>query len=323
MHIMSYYSHRSPTRRPKLRLKLLLPAVFLVILGVYVFIATHTPEAPAIQEIQSESTILIPRYDMSSVTMSTTGQAAVAVIEEAMNIHSSGDQLWPMASITKVITALAILQKAPITPGEQGDTIILNQQDEDYYWDYAALLGTLTPVTAGLEMTQYEALQTMLLASSNNMTDTLVDRYFADREEYLSFANNLLARYGLEHTRVADTTGFSPDSVSTPTEMIKLGKIALDNPIIADIVAQPSASPRVSGLIPNYNSLINEPGVTGIKPGLTDESGHNLLFSVESTNKDGDPVTIVAVVMGFFDSQQFRTTSHTILQESQEIAATQ
>ncbi len=285
---------------------------------------TLKPGTQTAPHVQGETVSKPPsKYNLSTVPLPVIGQAAIAVSEESLNIHSSSDELWPMASVTKVITALAILEKAPIEAGQQGDTFVLNQKDEQYYWDYAAKLGTLTPVTAGYEMTAYEMLQTMLLASSNNMTDSLVDRYFANHEEFVDYTNEMLKNYGLSHTKVADAAGFSPDSASTPTEMIKIGQIALKNPIISEIVRQPNASPRVAGWIPNYNALITQPGVTGIKPGLTDQSGHNLLFSFETPNASGETVTVIGIVMGIFERSEYQRTLNSLLDSAKAAVITQ
>lgn len=263
------------------------------------------------------------KYDLSAVPLPQSGQGAIAVSEDTLNIHHNGNSVWPMASITKVITSLAILQKSPLEPGQTGETITLNQKDEEYYWEYAAKQGTITPVTAGYDMNVYEVLQTMLLASSNNMTDSLVDRYFSSHEEYISFANEMLKSFGLTHTKVADASGFSPDSVSTPSEMIKVGQIALKNPVIAEIVKQSEASPREAGRIPNYNAIINQPGVTGIKPGMTDQSGHNLLFSFDAHNKAGEPVTVIGVVMGIFDRSDYLNSLTTMLNTGKSTVSNQ
>lgn len=263
------------------------------------------------------------QYVMSSVALPQNGQAAIAVSEETLNIHTNSTNVWPMASITKIITALAILKKAPLEPGQTGETYILNQKDEQYYWDYAAKQGTITPVTAGLEMNMYEVLQTMLLASSNNMTDSLVDRYFANHDEFVTYTNDMLRSYGLVHTKVADASGFSPESVSTPSEMIKIGQIALKNPVIAEVVRQPNARPRVAGWIPNYNALINQPGVTGLKPGMTDQSGYNLLFSFEAPNKNGETTTVIGVVMGMFNRSEYMQSLMSMLESSKATLSTQ
>lgn len=315
-----------PQRKSKKNRSFARPILAVVLVGLIIgAFAFRSPDSPIepVPQVEAASVVVPSKYDLTSVAMPPTGQGAIAVSEKSMNIHASGDQVWPMASVTKVITALAILKKAPLELGQPGESFVLNQKDEQYYWDYAAKLGTLTPVTAGYEMTQYEILQTMLLASSNNMTDSLVDRYFATHDEFTAYANDMLRSYGLAHTKLADATGYSPDSVSTPTEMIKIGQIALANPVIAEIVRQPNASPRVAGWIPNYNALINQPGVTGIKPGLTDQSGHNLLFSFETPNKDGETVTVIGVVMGMFNRSEYIQALNSMMESAKAAVASQ
>jgi serine-type D-Ala-D-Ala carboxypeptidase (penicillin-binding protein 5/6) len=247
-----------------------------------------------------------PQYRMDGITPPPEGQFAIANLTDGITPNYTDEKQAPIASLTKLITALVILDRAPIEPGNKGNIITLTAQDEQYYWDYVAIGGTVTAVTAGLQISQYEALQTVLLASSNNMSDTLVDYYFESKEEYVDYANNLLREMGFIHTKVADTTGFSPENVSTPTELLLLGKKSLENPLLAEIVAQNGATVNVAGEIPNYNALINLPYVTGLKPGLTDEAGYCLLFSMDVPNSTGEIVTTIGVVMGMRDTVQYR-----------------
>ncbi len=263
-------------------------------------------------------------YDLSSVTFPSEGFSAIGTLEAGvLNSSQEDEQSAPMASITKVVTALAILDKAPIPEGSQGDTITLSLQDEQYYHDYVAVLGTVAPVTAGLQMTQYEAIQAMLLPSANNIADTLVDRYFDSQEDFITFANEMLSGYGLTKTRLADASGFNPGSVSTPSELIVVGQKALQSRVIAEIVAQPEATIAVAGTVPNYNNLILEPGVTGIKPGLTDEAGLCLLFSAEVQNAVGESVTVIGAAMGITDRMVYRLGTLAMLDASRTAIASQ
>ncbi len=250
-------------------------------------------------------------------------ESAVGTISDGVvTSKESGSQI-PMASITKIVTSLVVLEKAPIEPGAHGDTIELQAKDEDYYWKYAAIQGTITPVTAGYTMTQYEVLQTLLLPSSNNMSDTLVDYYFESMDEFLDVANKYLNENGITNTRIVDATGFSPESVSTPSDLIKLGQLALNNPIVAEIVAQPKATVAVAGEIQNYNILIEEPGITGIKPGFTDEAGICLLFSSKIPTASGGEVDLIAVVMGGKDRGEFYKNTQLILDQAKKLYANQ
>ena len=263
--------------------------------------AEQSPYVPA----SNQEVLDAVSHPLAAITLPADAQSAVGTLYEGVVKTNETGEPVPIASITKIITALTILEKALIEPGQQGDTITLQAKDEDYYWQYAAIGGTVTPITAGFEMTQYEILQTMLLASSNNMSDTLVDHYFASRDDYLQAAASFIQKNGLEHTTVADTTGFSPDSRSTPSDLIKLGQLALQNPVIAEIVSQKKATVSVAGEIPNYNPLIEEDLVTGIKPGFTDEAGATLLFSLDVPLPNGESKSIIAAVLNHKNDQTY------------------
>jgi serine-type D-Ala-D-Ala carboxypeptidase (penicillin-binding protein 5/6) len=313
----SIYSYRQK-RNTKKRYLFFIGIILASALGYYQLTKTdELPNKSLSVTVSDDIQVPTKNYDLSSVTFPTEGYSAIGTLEGGPSHASHNDEVSvPMASITKVVTALAILKKAPIPEGGQGDTITLNQQDEQYYHDYVSVLGTVSPVTAGLEMTQYEAIQAMLLPSANNMADTLVDRYFESREEFIDYANNMLENYGLTKTKIADASGFNPGSVSTPSELIVVGQKALRSRVIAEIVKQPEATITVAGVIPNYNNLILEPGVTGIKPGHTDEAGLCLLFSAEVKNAEGDIVTVIGATLGIQDRSVYRLGTLAMLNEA-------
>jgi D-alanyl-D-alanine carboxypeptidase (penicillin-binding protein 5/6) len=303
------YYYRNTKKQPKFKIKGLIFALFIIVFAISGVLAIFRGVVGenVSQEVNTTEIIVEPKYNLEAVAEPIEGQFAIANLEDGINVDYENERLAPIASLTKLITALAVLEKAPLNPGESGDIITLEAKDEQYYRDYIAIEGTVTAVAAGQQISQYEALQTMLLASSNNMSDTLVDYYFESKDEYLAYANNLLEDMGLIFTEVADTTGFSPNSVSTPTELLLIGKKSLENPVIAEIVAQPEANISIAGEIPNYNALIDLPYVTGLKPGLTDEAGYCLLFSMDVPNSEGELVTTIGVVLGMRDTQQYRS----------------
>ena len=273
---------------------------------------TSAQSANQIQEAQIDS-------PLQNVPFPEAGQAAIGTLDKGVIKHTENETQAPIASMTKVITALVVLEKRPLEIGQQGDTITLTEKDAQYFNDYYAKLGTVTAVNVGATMTQYEALQAMLLPSSNNMSDTLVDRYFSSQEEYLKFANDYLQKNGLSNTVVADASGFSPDSKSTPSDLIKIAQMALNNSVIKEIVAQPFATLNVAGDVPNYNQLINEPGVIGIKPGTTDEAGYCLLFAANLPYSSGKNNVVIAVSMGQTDRPAFIASLKAMLESSREL----
>jgi D-alanyl-D-alanine carboxypeptidase (penicillin-binding protein 5/6) len=329
-----YYNQR--TNRPMLqarkkpknnRSKIILAIFFVAFFGIFSLglksdnneagqvLADQTIETQQQEEVKIDS-------PLQNVTLPEVGQTAIGTLDQGVIKHTDSETQAPIASITKVITALVLLEKRPLQLGEKGDTITLNEKDFQYFNDYYAKLGTVTAVAVGESMSQYEALEAILLPSSNNMSDTMIDRYFASMEDYLTYANDYLRRNGLDNTVVADASGFSPGSKSTPSDLIKLGQLALQNPIIKEIVAKPFTTISVGGDIPNYNQLINEPNIIGIKPGTTDEAGYCLLFAANLPDAAGNTVTVITATIGHPDRPQYIETILKLHNDARQVLLT-
>ncbi|MCM6760798.1 D-alanyl-D-alanine carboxypeptidase [Rathayibacter sp. ZW T2_19] len=210
--------------------------------------------------------------------------------------YGSADPV-PTGSIAKVVTALVILSAKPIAEGTDGETITFTDADVGYYAESLAENGSVAPVSAGLELTQREALTVLMLPSANNYSKSLAIWAFGSEEAYLAAARAWLDGQGLARTVVTDTSGLSPETVSTTADMVRLGELLVADPVLAPIVALPTADIPGVGTIENTNTLLGRGGVDGIKTGTTDEAGSCLLFSVDTT-VEGQPVTLVGVVVG-------------------------
>lgn len=269
--------------------------VLLVLFGALFSGRIRFQAAPSATVIASQSSLI----EHAQLTWPSSGQAAVGTVEEGLLARSSNNEKpRPTASMAKVITALAIMEKQPFKPGQTGKTYTLTSEDVAYYQAHAAKDGSVVPVYEGMVITQYQAMQMMLIASGNNIADTLVERVFGSAEAYDAYVQDMLERYGLHQTVVTDASGFDPATVSTPSELVAVGIIALKNPVIAQIVAQSHAYIPGVGTIKNTNELLGSDGVVGIKTGTTDEAGSCLLFAAEHITNNGQKITIVGVNMG-------------------------
>lgn len=248
-----------------------------------------------------------------------SGQAAVGSVEDGLLARSSDQETpRPIASMAKVITALAVMEKLPFKPGQTGKTYTLTSKDVANYLAYAAKNGSVQPVHAGLVLTQYQAMQMMLIASDNNMADMLAERTFGGAQAYTLYAQGMVQRMGLNQTTVADASGFSPATASTPSELVTMGIAALKNPIIAEIVAQSHAQIPGVGTIKNTNELLDTDGAGGIKTGTTDQAGSCLLFAASYNNKDGQKETIVGVIMGQTNAATLFSNSRNLLASTRQ-----
>jgi len=226
------------------------------------------------------------------------GAGAIGAVGYDGVLGSTGDQSSvPIASITKMITSLVILEAKPLSGDDPGPDITFTDEDVDIYYDAIAENGSVAPVVSGMVLSQREAFETMLIPSANNYSVSLAVWAFGSVDAYLDAATAYLAAHSLTGTTVADTSGISAESVSSPADLVEIGKLVMANPVLAQIVAMPSAEIPTVGTVTNTNKLLGIDGVDGIKTGTTDEAGACLLFAVDVPVGDTS-VTMVGVVLG-------------------------
>lgn len=286
-----------PAKRRSVKIPFVAASLTLVLMtGLVVYLLRFQQLPDVVPMI--EAVDVIPA---NSVELPWPGEGMAAVAAEGYGLLAySGDpdKQVPIASMTKVFTALAVLRENPLVPGEQGPVITLTSQDVALYNTYIAKLGAVVPVRAGQQLTQYQALQALLLPSANNIADTLAIWAFGSVEEYTEYANSMVKEMGLGRTAISDASGFSPQTVSTMEDLLLAAEIALNNPVIAEIVQQREAVLPESGVIRNTNLLLEEEQVIGLKTGMTDEAGVCLLFAGEYQIADAEPIVVYGVVVG-------------------------
>jgi D-alanyl-D-alanine carboxypeptidase (penicillin-binding protein 5/6) len=249
-------------------------------------------------KLRAESTYKY-KSPLSSVDLAWPGygQSAVGAVGYGL-LDSSGYQVAvPMASLTKIVTAMTVLKKKPLTSGSQGGTINISAADVATYNDYSAQGGSVVSVSQGEQLSEYQALQALLLPSANNMADTLARWAFGSVNNFTASANSYVKSLGLKQTSVADASGFSAKSVSTAVDLTLLGLKAYDNPVLRDIVSQRSAELPVAGNVSNTNALLGIDGNVGIKTGNTDQAGGCYLFADKRVIA-GQKTVVIGAILG-------------------------
>jgi D-alanyl-D-alanine carboxypeptidase (penicillin-binding protein 5/6) len=199
--------------------------------------------------------------------------------------------------MTKVITALMVLEARPLQPTEGGPVITFGQADIDQIDAVIAQNGTYSEVSVGDTTTERDALYALMLNSSNNIAGSLAVWAYGSMEAFLTQTAAWLSEQGLTNTFVADASGLSADNRSSSTDLIAIGRLALANPTLAAIVGTPSIEVPLFGQLVNTNTLLGTSGVTGIKTGTTDEAGACLLYSATFTVAR-ESITLVGVTTG-------------------------
>ncbi len=101
--------------------------------------------------------------------------ASAAVTVEGVGDLGGVDenQVRPLASVTKLITALVILRQHPLSLGEAGPTIRFTAADVMAYRRDLADGQSVLKVAAGERLTELQALQGMLIPSADNVARIL------------------------------------------------------------------------------------------------------------------------------------------------------
>jgi D-alanyl-D-alanine carboxypeptidase (penicillin-binding protein 5/6) len=289
-----------------------LAAVVVVVLavGTYVPVALLSPLAPA---AAAASTWEAPAPLEAQLAFPAYGATAVEALGFDESLTTSGDSLpRPIASISKVVTALVVLDAKPLDGGD-GPAITLTADDAALYDAYRAVDGKVVPMTAGSVLTERQLLEVTLIESANNYATTLARWAFGSDAAFVAAASAWLAENGLAETTIVEPTGLSPQNTSTATDLVALGALALADADVAAIVGTDETTVPGVGVIDNSNELLGLDGVKGIKTGTLDEAGACLLFAADYTIA-GETVTVVGVVLGGVDHDALDVDVQRLLQ---------
>lgn len=290
-------------------LKSLLMPAGAILIGFLIFL--YTRPLPSIAP--TNQIVSVPKTQAISLPWPASGQAALGASGYGLLASNNTQAPLPIASIAKIITALAVLNKKPLAAGAQGPNITFAQTDVDLFNYYYVKGGSVAQVNIGETLTEYQILQAMLLPSANNMADSLATWAFGSVNAYATFANTMVKNMGLSHTVVADASGFTDNTTSTADDLVKLGIAAMGQPAIAEIVGQSTAQIPVAGTVKNVNWLLGTDGVEGIKTGNTDKAGGCYLFAAKHTIQ-GREVTLVGAVLGLAQLNDAISASRPIIQ---------
>lgn len=273
----------------------LLIIVFILIIG-YVIWALYIA-TPSIKPNTSLKTI---SYVAPSVSLPWPpyGQAAIGIDNQGVIASHGTETPSPTASTAKLITALCVLKKHPITPGQSGPIITISPADVAIYNKYQSEDGSDMVVVNGEQLTEYQMLEAMMLPSADNIADSLAIWSFGSLTNYSAYANNFLKTHGLNSTHVGnDASGYDPSTTSTASNLVKIGELVMDSPILSGIVSKPSVSGMpIVGTIRNYNMLLGKDNIVGIKTGNTNQAG-GVYISASKLMVNNSSVTIVTAIM--------------------------
>lgn len=232
-----------------------------------------------------ESSVILKSSSLDNnqnITWGKYGSQAIGLVGYGANNQTGSQVPSPVASTIKILLALSILSKEPLALNEQGPNITINQADVASYDSDVALDESVVKVQAGEVVSEYQALQALLIASADNFADILANWAFGSSAAYQAYANQYAKSLGMDETTVSDNSGYLTSTVSNANNLEILGQKAITNPLIASIVDQYDATIPVAGKIQNYNinlSPVLKTQINGIKTGNTTSGGGNYIYS--------------------------------------------
>jgi D-alanyl-D-alanine carboxypeptidase (penicillin-binding protein 5/6) len=243
------------------------------------------------------------------------GQASISVAGVGSFGVSGSATPKPTASVAKAMTAYLILKDHPL----KGHPLKLSvHRNEALAFRHELALGqSLVPVRSGEVLTERQALQALMLASADNMAKILARWDAGSVPAFLKKMNVQALALGMTHTHYTDPSGYDKRTKSTVTDQMKLANAAMHLPGYQTVVSERTAVIPVAGKIQNFNKLLGEPGVVGIKTGSMSAAGGCLLFAAKS-KVAGHTVTILGTVLGqrsgsIGDLHQAFVSSHNLL----------
>jgi serine-type D-Ala-D-Ala carboxypeptidase (penicillin-binding protein 5/6) len=192
------------------------------------------------------------------------------------------DRILPIASLTKMMTALVVVQRSA-----PDDKVRVTKEALAYKGSAVGVL------PKGKRVKLETMLNGLLLPSGNDAAIALAQRMSGTVARFVTRMNDQARRWGLECTRFSSPDGFEDDgNHSCAVDLAALARAVLDRPRLARIVKRRRAVlpfPIKGGRLYlfNNNPLLRTgyPGAIGIKTGYTDAAGRCLVAAAQRNGR--------------------------------------
>lgn len=224
------------------------------------------------------------------------GEAVVGLAGQGALGSSGGNAPVPIASVTKVMTALVVLHDHPLGPADPGPPVAITPADVAAYGAAVAGKESAVKVAPGEAITERQILDALLVGSADNMSSVLANWDAGGEPAFVAKMNASAASLGMPATHYVDLNGLNAASVSNATDQLALAQVAMANPTFAAIVRQPEVTLPVAGRVFNFNRLAGKDGIIGVKTGNTNAAGSNWVFAADRVVAN-QHVTVLGVVL--------------------------
>lgn len=215
-------------------------------------------------------------------------------ISKSMIIGKNEDVKSAMASTTKIMTTIVILEKSDLD-----ETVTVSAKA-------GGTGGSRLGLKRGDKASVRDLLYGLMLRSGNDAAVALAEHVGGSVKEFAELMNEKAIELGLTNTHFVTPHGLDDaNHYTTALELAKLTDYAMDNETFAKIVGTKSTTIYInnqSRQINNTNELLGVlNGVVGVKTGFTNNAGRCLVTETKRNNMD-----IITIVLGA-DTKKDRT----------------
>jgi len=242
--------------------------------------AAVTKPSPQHAPAAKSAALRTPQLDLRSSSVVVMDESDSSVL-----YSRKADAVLPVASITKLMTALVVLESH--VPMDQMIEVSADDRDTE--------LGSTSRLKVGTRLTRDDLLHLALMSSENRAAHALARNHPGGLNAFIKAMNLKAEALGMHRTRFADPTGLSSRNVSSASDLTKLVIAASHDPVIRDFSTHRSYAVPVGSQIlefHNTNTLVAKPDwdIAVQKTGYTRLAGRCLVM--KATIK-GRPVVIV------------------------------
>ena len=196
-------------------------------------------------------------------------------------INKNSEAVVPIASITKLMTAMIILDRGL----DLEQRIVVSREDVD------TVKGTRSRLMPGSVLTRDELLLLALMASENRAAAALGRTYPGGMAAFVKAMNEKAVELGMSDTSFVEPTGLSPSNLSSPRDLVKLVRAAHGYPLIREYSTRDRATVKVFNRpmrFANTNGLVRNSAwdIELSKTGYISEAGRCLVMQVRVASKD-------------------------------------
>ncbi len=233
------------------------------------------------------------KIDPASLGVKLTAPTAALIDTRSGEVlFSQGDErVVPIASITKLMTAIVLLELKP----DWNKRITIEAGDN-------ALEG-IQYLKTGDTLSARDLFDVMLVGSANNAAMALSRSSGVSREIFIERMNSKARELGLGHTGFADPTGYKPENRSSALDVARLAAAALSHPeirkaltekeiVVKTVLGQERRVPATDELLQSFLNQ-GEFQIVGGKTGYTEEAGYTLVLRAKKGEAD-----VIGIVLG-------------------------